>query len=128
MDYLPLRLKVGLWITAGAALVYAFVSSRRYKTRVDDHTKSDARYVADRILSELQDRQFRDGKNDWVDVFGLGKQLGFSAVQVRAALSEFERGGQIDVVISTEKYVKLAIRGQMMRRPPGWSRPDRHRR
>jgi hypothetical protein len=85
----------------------------------------DASHVAGKILSELQDRFFRDGNDQLVDVYQLGTRLGFSREQVRAALSEFEKDEQMDVVIVTERHVKLGVRGQMMRRPEGWSRSDR---
>jgi hypothetical protein len=117
MDYLPLWLKVIRRISVGSTRICAIVSSLLHKNRVRDKRNVDGNYVAAEILSALQDKQYRDGKNDWVDVYELGRKLGFSTQQIREALSEFERGGQIDVVISTEKYVKLGIRGQMMRRP-----------
>jgi hypothetical protein len=128
MDYLPLLLKVVLWVSVGAALVYAFVSSRRHKISVNDKSKLDPNYVASKILSELQDQFFREGSDELVDVYQLGIRLGFSREQVRAALSTFEKNAQIDVVILTERHVKLGIRGQMMRRPEGWSRSDGPRR
>jgi len=124
MDYLPLWLKVVLWISVGATLVYAFVSSRRYKTWVNDKTNAGGKYVASKILSQMQDKFFLEGTDDPVDVYQLGGQLGFSTEQVRAALSEFQKDEQIDVVIITERHVKLGIRGQMMRRPEGWSRSN----
>jgi hypothetical protein len=111
MGYFPVWLKIGLRISVGPALVYAIVSRVLYRLKVD------GTYVAVTILKELQDRQFRDGNNDWVDIYEVGKQLGFSTRQIRAALSEFEEDRQIDVVIGAENHVALGIRGLMMPRP-----------
>jgi hypothetical protein len=125
MDYLPVWVKVVLWISVGAALVYAFVSSRRYKISMNQERKLDSKDVASKILSELQDQFFREGSDEMVDVYQLGERLRLSREQVRAALSEFEKDDQIDVVILTERHVKLGLRGQLMRRPVGWSRRQR---
>jgi MFS superfamily sulfate permease-like transporter len=102
-----------LWIGVALALVYAIVSSLVYKTKVGNKSKADSGYVAATIVSELQDK-FRDGSDDSVDVYQLGRQLGFSTQQVRAALSEFKKDAELDAVILSERYVKLGIRGQMM--------------
>jgi hypothetical protein len=115
--------QVILWIAVAVALVCTIVYSLSYSTKVDGQV--DASHVAGKILSELQDRFFRDGNDQLVDVYQLGTRLGFSREQVRAALSEFEKDEQMDVVIVTERHVKLGVRGQMMRRPEGWSRSDR---
>jgi hypothetical protein len=107
MGYFPVWLNIGLRISVGSALVYAIVS----------RLKVDGTYAAVTILKELQDRQFRDGNNDWVDIYEVGKQLSLSTRQVRAALFEFEEDRQIDVVIGAENHVALGIRGLMMPRP-----------
>jgi hypothetical protein len=111
MGRLLVWLKVGLRITVGSALVYAIVSSILYKLKVD------GTYVAVSILKELQDRHSREGSNDWVDIYEVGTQLGFSARQIRAALAEFEEDRQIDVIVGTENHVALGIRGLMMSPP-----------
>jgi hypothetical protein len=121
MDYLPAWVKAVLWISVGGVLVYAFVSSRRYKIPVNDRRASEPDYVAGKILSALQDKQARHGNNDWVDPFELGKGLGFSIPQIRSALAEFESDEHIDVVVNTGNRIKLGVRGQMMRRPRGSS-------
>jgi hypothetical protein len=105
-----------LWTGVALALGYTVVSSLLYKRRVDDRPKVDGKYVAGRLLWELQDKFFRDGSDELVDVYQLGIRLGFSREQVSAALSEFKKDAPIDVVILTERHVKLGIRGQMMRR------------
>jgi hypothetical protein len=117
--------QVILWIGAGVVLVSAVVSSLLYKTKTSNRRKVDARRVASEIFWELQDKFFRDGTDDLVDVYQLGQQLGFSTEEVRAALSEFRKSEQMDVVIFTERHVKLGIRGQVMPRHERRSGGDR---
>ena len=98
-------------IIAVAIMFYASVSrisTVGYKRKdpaigtIDDVTQD--------IFRELQDKQNREGKNDWVDVFEIGRQFGYSAEHVRNALSRFEANGESDVEISTEGYVRLGSR------------------
>jgi hypothetical protein len=65
-----------LWVGVAAALVSAIVSSLLYKTKVKDKTLN-GRYAASKILSELQDKFFRDGSDDWWTYTNSASNLGF---------------------------------------------------
>lgn len=95
-------------IISVAIMIYAIVagtSTVGYKRR--DRTRGTVDDVRQDILRKLQEKQYREGKNDWVDVFEIGRRLGYSAGDVRNALSRFEADKENEIEISMEKYVRL---------------------
>jgi hypothetical protein len=71
--------------------------------------------VADAIFNKLSETFQRLGTDEWIDVYRLGQELGFSKEQVHEALTQFEKEEQWKVEIdhSTER-VRLGSQGKYL--------------
>jgi DNA-binding transcriptional MerR regulator len=74
--------------------------------------------AADAIFNKLCETFQRHGTDEWIDVYRLGEELGFSKEQVREALAWFEKDEQLKVEIdhSTTEHVRLGAQGKHLAR------------
>jgi hypothetical protein len=74
--------------------------------------------AADAIFTKLCETFKRHGTDEWVDVFRLGQELGFSKEQVQEALAWFEADEQSKVEIdhSPTEHVRLGSQGKYLAR------------
>ena len=74
--------------------------------------------AADAIFNKLCETFKRHGTDEWIDVYRLGQELGFSKEQVREALTWFQKDEQLKVEIdhSTTEHVRLGSQGKYLAR------------
>jgi DNA-binding transcriptional regulator PaaX len=74
--------------------------------------------AADAIFTKLCETFQRHGTDEWIDVYRLGEELGFSKEQVRVALAWFQKDEQLKVDIdhSTTDQVRLGAQGKYLAR------------
>jgi hypothetical protein len=74
--------------------------------------------AAEAIFNKLCETFKRDRTDEWVDVFRLGQELGFSKQQVQEALAWFETDEQSKVELdhSTTEHVRLGSHGKYLAR------------
>lgn len=70
--------------------------------------------AADAIFNKLCETFKRLGTDEWIDVYRLGQESGFSKEQMREALAQFEKDEQWKVEIdhSTIEHVRLGSQGK----------------
>jgi DNA-binding transcriptional MerR regulator len=74
--------------------------------------------AADAICNKLCETFKRLGTDEWIDVYRLAQELGFSTEQVREALAWFQNDEQLKVDIdhSTTDQVRLGAQGKYLTR------------
>jgi hypothetical protein len=74
--------------------------------------------AADAIFNKLCETFKQLGTDEWIDVYRLGQELGFSTEQVREALAWFQNDEQLKVDIdhSTTDQVRLGAQGKYLAR------------
>ena len=74
--------------------------------------------AADAISNKLCETFKRLGTDEWIDVYRLGQELGFSTEQVREALAQFEKNEQwkveIDRSLNNRTRVRLGSQGKYL--------------
>jgi len=66
------------------------------------------------IFQKLCENFKRDGKDDWENVYTLGRELGYSEDEVRHALRAFEKADpwHVEIHLTTRKHVRLTTPGK----------------
>jgi hypothetical protein len=72
--------------------------------------------AADAIFNKLCETFKRHGTDEWIDVYRLGQELGFSKEQVRDALAQFEKDeqGKVEIDHSTTDRIRLGSQGKYL--------------
>jgi hypothetical protein len=74
--------------------------------------------AAEAIFNKLCETFKRHGTDDWIDVYRLGQELGFSKQQVQEALAWFETDehSKVELDHSTTEHVRLGSHGKYLAR------------